>query len=77
MFKKDRINNRSNGQVQLLEELEELWLEAPSLRFTQLIENITGCGCNYYMTDEKFLQLLRKLKSTPYKHYETKNTNIY
>lgn len=51
----------SSTQVLIARELYTLWQRVPSLRFCQLVANITGpADTNYYMSDETFLRKLRE-----------------
>lgn len=50
----------TDTQNQILIELTHLWYNCPHLRLCQLVQDISGSGDNFYMTDETFLRRLRE-----------------
>jgi uncharacterized protein YihD (DUF1040 family) len=45
---------------QILGLIDEIWTKNPDLRLTQLIGNCFDSGDNYYVTDEKLEEALRR-----------------
>jgi len=39
--------------------LRYVWIQQHELRFGQLIENLMGCNCVFYRTDEEFAEALK------------------